>query len=76
MIREPGGDPKGGPGSSPRHPESWRAKDSFAEHLDKAECGPWGQDDILIGELIFHVLFQTLFLKDFPAVHHVEESLR
>ena len=45
----------------------------LAEYLDEAERRARGQDDVLIGELILHVLFQTLFLVDFPAVHHVEE---
>lgn len=53
--------------------ESWRARDSFKEYLDKAEGRPWGQDDILIGKLILHVFLQPLFIIDFPAVHHVEE---
>lgn len=70
IRREPGWYPKGWLGS---FPGSWQAKDIFAEYLDKAERGPWGQDDVLIGELILHILFQTLFFVDFPAIHHVEE---
>lgn len=45
----------------------------FTQYLDKLKCWPWGQDDVLIGELIFHVLFQTLFIVDFPVVYHIEK---
>lgn len=45
----------------------------FTQYLDKSKCWPRGQDDILIGELIFHVLFQTLFFVDFPVIYHIEK---
>ena len=34
-----------------------RDNSSFAQYLDEAEGRPRGQDDVLVGELILHVLF-------------------
>lgn len=43
-------------------------------YLDEAEGRSGGQDDVLVAELVLHVLFQALLLVDFPAVHHVKQS--
>lgn len=67
ILGETGKIPKDLPGS-PHGKER-----EFTSYLDKPKCGPWGQDDVLIGELILHVLLQTLFFVDFPIVHHTEE---
>lgn len=67
--------PKVGPGPSLGVKGPGRARHP-AGYLDEAERGPGRQDDVLVGELVFHVLFQTFFLVDSPVIYHVEECPR
>lgn len=43
-------------------------------YLHKGKSRPRFQSDVLVGLLIFHILFQTLLFINFPLLHHIEES--
>lgn len=74
IIGENGQTPKGPPGSVfflSRVTDG--SERQFTQYLDKPKCWSWGQNDVLVSELILHVLFQTLFFVDFSVIHHIEK---